>query len=61
MNLSETVKHQTKKWEVSISEFNTNGETRYKVTRRLPEMSVAETKIFGTKEDALKLFHEWLN
>ena len=61
MNLSETVKHQTKKWEVSISEFKTNGETRYKVTRRLPEMSVAETKIFGTKEDALKLFHEWLN
>lgn len=33
---------------------------RYKVTRRLPEMSVAETKIFTTKEEAKKQVEEWL-
>jgi len=58
--MAEIRKHQTKKWEVSICELKDNGK-KYKVTRRLPELSVAETKVFGSKEDALKLFHEWLN
>ncbi len=30
------------------------------VTRRLPEMSVAETKVFTTKKKAKRLFDEWL-
>jgi len=33
---------------------------KYKVTRRLPEMLVAETKIFRSKEEAKKQFDEWL-
>ena len=32
-----------------------------KVTRRLPELSVAETKMFSSKEEAKKQFNEWLN
>lgn len=35
--------------------------TKYKVTRRLAEMSVAETKIFHSKEEAKQQFEEWLN
>ena len=35
-------------------------ETRYKVTRRLPELTVAETKIFTNEEDAKRQVHEWL-
>jgi len=33
---------------------------KFKVTRRLPEMSVAETKIFRSKKNAKKLFDDWL-
>jgi hypothetical protein len=47
------------KWEVSIIELE-NHITRFKVTRRMPEMSVAETKIFDTKEEAKKQLDEWL-
>lgn len=51
-----------KNWEVTIKEFQTKtGKKRYKVTKRLPEMHVAETKVFTNKEDAIKLFEEWLN
>ena len=34
---------------------------KFKVTRKIPAMSVAETKIFKSKEDALGQFDEWLN
>ena len=53
-------KHITKKWEVSIAEFQDNEGTKFKVTRRLPEQSVAETKVFTSKEESKKLFDEWL-
>jgi hypothetical protein len=53
-------KHQTKKWEVSISEFQYQGGKKFKVTRKLPELSVAETKVFTTKKKAKELFDEWL-
>jgi len=49
----------TYKWEVSIMETQ-NGGKRYKVTRRMPELSVAETRVFDNKEDAKKQFDEWL-
>ena len=49
-----------KKWEASIIELKKNGKIKYKVTRRLPEMSVAETKIFDSKEEAIKQLQEWL-
>lgn len=55
-----TEKHPLKKWEVSIMEFQDEEGIKYKVTRRLAEMSVAETKIFLTKEEAKEQFEEWL-
>lgn len=54
------IKHINKKWEVSVMELENHGK-KFKVTRRLPELSVAETKIFATKEDAKKQVEEWLN
>jgi len=47
-------KHPTKKWEVSIIEFENHKGKKFKVTRRLPEMLVAETKIFKVKKKAKK-------
>ena len=47
-------------WEVTIIEFKENDKIRYKVTKRLPKMSVAETKIFDGKEEALRQVEEWL-
>jgi len=32
----------------------------YKVTRRIPEMEVAETKMFKSEEEATKQWSEWL-
>lgn len=53
-------KNLAKKWEVSMMEFQNGGGKKFKVTRRLPRMSVAETKVFKTKEEAKKQFEEWL-
>ena len=58
--MEKTKKHQTKKWEISIIELENKEGKKYKVTRRLPEMSVAETKIFDSKEKAIMQFNEWL-
>jgi len=33
---------------------------RFKVTRHIPDFSVSETKLFDSKEEALKQFNEWL-
>ena len=49
------------KWEVSIIELKKNGRKKYKVTRRMPDMSVAETRIFSSKEKAMKQLDEWLS
>ena len=49
-------KHIYKKWEVSIVDLKNNGDKKFKVTRRIPELSVAETKFFRTKEEAKKQF-----
>jgi hypothetical protein len=53
-------KHFFKRWEVSIMELEDHAGKKYKVTRRLPEMSVAETRMFQSKEEAKELFDEWL-
>jgi hypothetical protein len=53
-------KHPYKKWEVSISEYETPKGKEWKVTRRLAEMSVAETKVFASKEEAIRQYKEWL-
>ncbi|MBI4145484.1 hypothetical protein HY493_04755 [Candidatus Woesearchaeota archaeon] len=47
-------------WEVSISELKTEKGTRWKVTRRLPGLLVAETKIFSSKEEAQRQYEGWL-
>jgi hypothetical protein len=59
--MPETNEHLTKKWEVSIMEFQNDLGKKYKVTRRFPEMSIAETKIFSSKEKAKLQFEEWLD
>jgi hypothetical protein len=51
---------QKNKWEVSISVFISEKGKRYKVTRRLPELYVAETKMFRDRNKAKKLFDAWL-
>tara|TARA_Y100000310_G_scaffold310646_1_gene356098 strand:+ start:798 stop:932 length:135 start_codon:yes stop_codon:yes gene_type:complete len=38
-----------------------NGNRGYKVTKRVPQVSVAETKIFETLEEAQKQQEEWLS
>jgi hypothetical protein len=53
-------KHPYKKWEVSISEYETPSGSEWKVTRRLAEMSVAETRVFKSKEEAMRQYEEWL-
>lgn len=53
-------KHPYLQWEVSIMEIKENGKSLFKVTRRLAEMAVAETKIFQSKEEAIELFQEWM-
>jgi hypothetical protein len=48
------------RWEVSIIKLEEQGKTKYKVTRRLPELTVAETQIFNSREEAQLQFEEWL-
>jgi len=58
--MKDTKQHPIKKWEVTIIEFRDNGNTYFKVTRRIPELDVAETKLFNLKEEAKKQFEKWL-
>ncbi len=58
--MSPTKIHPTKKWEVSFMKFEENGQEKYKVTRRIPELEVAETKIVTSKKEARRVFEEWL-
>ena len=53
-------KHATKKWEVSLLQLRNGSIKKFKVTRRLPELAVAETRLFTSKKKAKKLFDEWL-
>ena len=49
------------KWEISIIELKENGKKKYKVTRRMPELHVSETKIFMSKKKAIEQMREWLS
>lgn len=49
------------KWEVSIIELKGSKRKRYKVTRRMPQLKVAETKVFISKKKALAQLQEWLS
>ena len=57
--MNKAKKHITKRWIVSIMELKDNGK-KFKVTRRIPELSVSETKLFRTKKKAKKQFDDWL-
>lgn len=46
-------------WEVSIMQLKDNG-SLFKVTRRIPHLAVAETKVFPSKRKALAHFNNWL-
>tara|TARA_Y100000310_G_C20695429_1_gene825358 strand:+ start:4722 stop:4880 length:159 start_codon:yes stop_codon:yes gene_type:complete len=48
------------KWEITIIALRDNG-YKYKVTKRYPSFSIAETKFFSNKEDAKRQLEEWLN
>jgi len=58
--MKDSKKHLVKKWEVSMIEFANHNCKKYKITRRLPELNVAETKVFKKKERAIEQFDEWL-
>lgn len=47
------------KWEITIMEIK-NSKNRYKLTKRFPEYKISETKVFESKEQAVKQFNEWI-
>lgn len=49
-----------KNWEVTIIEMKSSKRMWYKVTRRIPEFHTFETKVFSSKEKAMRQFQEWL-
>jgi hypothetical protein len=53
-----TQKHPVKQWEVSLISFP--GAKKYKVSGRIPELGVAETKVFNSIEEAKQQFERWL-
>lgn len=52
--------HPTKKWTVSILALISEDGAAFKVTRRLHELHVSETRMFDNKEEAKMQFIEWL-
>lgn len=54
------IKKNLKNWEIYLIEIEDNSGKKYKVTKRVPTMNVAETKIFSSKQEAKKQFDEWL-
>jgi len=44
--------------EVTLLEFKDNG-TKYKVTKKLPEMNISDTKFFDNLEEATIQLIEW--
>ncbi len=58
--MAKTSKHLTKKWEISFAELENTVGKLFKVTRRMPALAVAETKIFRSKEEAVRQFNAWL-
>jgi hypothetical protein len=60
VSMSKDEKHWTKKWEVSLIALENDVGKRYKVTRKIVELGVSETRLFRSKKDAQDLFNEWL-
>ncbi len=55
------IKKSIRGWEISFLEIQTIFGKRYKVTRRLPSFSIAETKIFRSRKRAEQQLNVWLN
>ena len=53
-------KHPSRKWIITVIAIRDNKKLKYKLTRRIPELNVAETKIFFSKKKARKQFRQWL-
>lgn len=47
-------------WEMTIMELENSIGKKYKVTRRLLSLSVAETRVFRSKEDAKQQLEAWM-
>ena len=47
-------------WEISIIELENSIGIKWKVTKRLPPYSLAETKVFRSKEEAKQQLEKWL-
>ena len=58
--MAETKLNFHKTWEVSIMRLENGVGIKFKVTRRMPTLYIAETKMFTSKEEAKKQFDEWL-
>jgi len=58
--MAKSKKHLSKKWWISIMELHNSKGKKYVVTRRLPELFIAETKTFRSKKKAKELFDMWL-
>jgi hypothetical protein len=52
--------NKSSNWEISLQEYDSGNEKIYKVTRRKPFFSIAETKIFNSLKEAKKQVEEWL-
>jgi hypothetical protein len=48
------------KWEITILALKNSIGKFYKVTRKLAELSISETKTFRSKKSAKKQLEEWL-
>jgi hypothetical protein len=54
-------KHHAKRWQVTVHEFlDEQGKRVIKVTRRIPELHVSETRFFRSKKKAQQKIKEWL-
>ena len=58
--MKRTQKHLFKRWEISIIEVEDTEGSKFKVTRRIADYSVAETKFFTSKKKAKQQFEQWL-
>ena len=59
--MTPTIRNRFDNWELSLLVFKDSGIVKYKVTRRFPDLSVAETKIFNSMDEARIQLDEWMN
>ncbi len=59
--MMKTKKNKRKPIDITLTEFQSDKKSLYKVTRNLSGTSISETKIFRTKKRAEQQFEEWLN